>query len=122
MKQLRLAIDFDDTIVESLYPNIGELRKDAKEIINKLYEEGHYIIINTCRAEDYELMAEQFLNQHQIHFHKMNANRAQDILFFGMDCRKISADVYIDDKNLMSLISGMPPWKEIYKFINILAR
>ena len=48
-----LAIDFDGCIVEETYPEIGELRKDAKKIINQLVQDGHYIIIWTCRTGEY---------------------------------------------------------------------
>lgn len=113
MKRLTLAIDFDNTIVEEEYPNIGPLRKDAKKYINKLYAEGHYIIINTCRAGQEELEAGHHLYQKGIHFHAINQNQPGRILRFHGDCRKISADFYIDDKN----IGGLPEWKEIYELI-----
>jgi len=113
MKIKTLSIDFDDTIVENAYPNIGLLRKDAKKIVNKLYSEGYYIIINTCRAGKYELQAELFLFQQGINFHRINENSPASRLFFDPDCRKISADFYIDDKN----INGLPSWEEIYDIV-----
>lgn len=111
--KLTLAIDFDATIVVEEYPNIGPLLPQAKKYINKLYEQGYYIIINTCRANDQELEAEDFLYKEGIHFHKLNENQPGRILQYGTDCRKISADLYIDDKNLGTL----PNWKTIYKLI-----
>jgi len=117
MNKLTLAIDFDDTIVENAYPNIGMLRKDAKKIVNKLYKDGHYIIINTCRAGVYETQAELFLVQQGINFHRINSNSPRSRLYFNPDCRKISADIYIDDKN----ISGLPSWEKIYQIVTLKA-
>ena len=44
-----IAVDFDGTIVEDKYPKIGKLRGNAIEVLKKLQEEGHYIILWTCR-------------------------------------------------------------------------
>ena len=59
-----LAIDFDDTIVDSNYPTIVRLREGAKEYINKLYNEGYYIIIWTCRSGAHKQVAELYLLNH----------------------------------------------------------
>ena len=108
-----LAIDFDDTIVKEEYPKIGPLRIGAKKYINKLFDDGHYIIIWTCRSDDAELEAEIFLLENKIRFHKVNAHNPVNIHRYGNDTRKISAHLYIDDKN----ISGLPTWEEIYNIV-----
>ena len=48
-----LAIDFDGTIVENKFPEIGRLKKDAKWVINKLKEAGCKIVIWTSRDGKY---------------------------------------------------------------------
>ena len=113
MKRLTIAIDFDDTIVENSYPNVGDLREGAKKYINKLYADGHYIIINTCRAGIYEYQAEYFLYLHGVNIHAINRNSPRSRMYFDPDCRKISADVYIDDKN----VGGLPSWEDIYDMV-----
>lgn len=40
-----IAIDFDGTIHDGVWPAIGEPMPGAKEAINNLRAEGHYIII-----------------------------------------------------------------------------
>lgn len=45
------AIDFDGTIVEHKYPEIGALKPSAKQVINELYGKGHYIIIWRSRND-----------------------------------------------------------------------
>ena len=110
-KQIILAIDFDGTIVELDYPNIGKLRKNAVKYINKLYNENYLIIINSCRANKEEKEMKTFLKKNNIKFHFINENDPLRIEYFGTDTRKISANVYIDDKNLGKLLS----WRKIYK-------
>jgi hypothetical protein len=117
MKRLNLAIDFDGTIVEIDYPRIGELIEDAKYYINKLYEDGHVIIINSCRAGKEEEDMRKFLILNGIKFHYLNENTKALIMEYGKDCRKMSADIYIDDKQLTPL----PAWDMIYSIVNAVA-
>lgn len=110
----RLSIDFDKTLVYSDYPEILGLKPNALSVLNKLYNEEYRIIINTCRAGVQQVNAEYFLLSNRIPYHKINENLDEDIEFYGMDCRKISADIYIDDKQL----GGIPDdWNEIYDLI-----
>lgn len=109
-----IVIDFDNTIVEERFPNIGELKEGAKAVINSLYFAGHEIVINTCRAGEYEGDAVNFLKLKDIHFHYINCNLPRLVTHFGQDCRKISGDIYIDDKNL----GGLPgTWLEMLPMI-----
>jgi hydroxymethylpyrimidine pyrophosphatase-like HAD family hydrolase len=111
--KLVLAIDFDGTIATLSFPEVGGLRKDAAVIIRRLYSDGHYIIINTCRSGRYQGMAEDFLKENSIPYHFVNCNLPELIVEYDSDCRKISADWYIDDKG----IGGLPSWEEIYDII-----
>jgi hypothetical protein len=112
-KKLVLAIDFDGTIASLSYPEVGDLIPGAGIMIRKLHSEGHYIVINTCRTDEYQEIARQFLDKHLIPYHKINENIQELIDLYDMDSRKISADVYIDDKCLFDL----PDWNEIYSII-----
>jgi len=111
--KLVIAIDFDGTIATLSFPEVGTLRENADEVIRKLYDEGHKIIINTCRSGIHEGSAQLFLEKHKIPYHYINSNLPELILVYGQDCRKISADVYIDDKCL----TGLPSWNEIYDIL-----
>lgn len=108
-----IAIDFDGTICEVSYPKVGDERVGAKEYINKLYEEGYGIVINTCRSQRAAVLAMDFLDKRSIKYHYFNTNFPHLIELYGNDCRKISADVYIDDKCLFEI----PTWEEKYKII-----
>lgn len=108
-----IAVDFDGTICEASYPEVGEERKDAVYYINKLYNEGYGIIINTCRSLRAATLAMDFLEKKGCNYHYFNCNFPHLIELYGGDCRKISADVYIDDKCLYEI----PSWEEKYKII-----
>ena len=120
MKQFILAVDFDNTIVDTdesvlRQPAIKGLRKDAKEILQKLHDDGHYIIINTCRNGGNLQKAIDYLNENGVVYDIVNANHPDNVKKFKRDNRKIFADFYIDDKN----IGGIPEWEDIYHIIKV---
>lgn len=92
------AIDFDGTIVEDKYPEIGKLRPEAEKFIRELKEKGHTFILYTCRHDRELWDAWYFLVHHGLCPHYVNSNVPELIAKYG-DCRKIYADVYIDDHN-----------------------
>ena len=108
-----IAIDFDGTIVADQYPEIGQLKPNAKEVISKLKQEGHYIIIWTCRTSHRMHQVHDFLLEQQIPFDRINKSNPDNVAKYGLDTRKVYADVYIDDKS----ITELPEWDEIYILI-----
>jgi hypothetical protein len=46
-----IQLDFDGTVVEFDYPKIGLLNEGSIEVINKLRNAGHEIVLNTYRAD-----------------------------------------------------------------------
>lgn len=105
-----ISIDYDDTIVYADYPNIGTIKPHAREVINNLYNEGHFIIIWTCRSGEHEAAATQYLIEMGVKFHHINENHPENIVQYDSDSRKIFADIYIDDKQL----GGLPEsWIDI---------
>lgn len=99
MKQLTIAVDVDGTVLSDRYPSIGILRNHAKKFINKWYAQGHKIIINTCRSGEAGAIIKQLLIDNGIKFHYFNEHDPKDVEIYDVESRKISADVYIDDKN-----------------------
>lgn len=95
-----IAVDFDGTIVENAYPEIGEPMKGAREALQYFREEGHTIIINSCRAGIYADNMRKWLKSRMFHFDFINENDPKRTAQYGGDTRKISADIYIDDKNV----------------------
>lgn len=109
-----IAIDFDGTIVEDNYPEIGKLKQNADLIIQELKKDGHFIIIWTCRANKSLQEAVDFLRKNQIPFDSVNSHEPQNILSYGVGAVKVYADVYIDNNQ----VGGLPRWDDIYHFIH----
>lgn len=68
-------IDIDGTITEDV-PNEEPERMatcrpfpDAKETLDKWYEEGHIITFFTSRTEEHRQVTEQWLNEHGFRYH-----------------------------------------------------
>ena len=113
---MKIAVDFDGTITKSPeYPGCGEIADDCVEVIKWLYSEGHQLILNTCRAREPLNEALLFLDEHGILgcFYKINENCPREIEAYNGDCRKISADLYLDDKN----INGFPGWEYVKVYV-----
>lgn len=108
-----LAIDFDLTICKSDYPQLGVERDDASFYMKKLYDEGYGIIINTCREGRSLVAAMDWLDEHNIKYDYINCNFPFLLEKYNADCRKISADLYIDDKCL----TGLPEWSDVYQIV-----
>ena len=109
-----IAIDFDGTIAKENYPSIGFPRKGVANALYQLRLKGHIVIINTCRVGKYVDDAKDFMLEHRIPYDYFNENDPRIIELYGNDSRKISADLYIDDKNLVKL----PSWKKKLKLID----
>ena len=108
-----LAIDFDLTICISDYPKLGTERPGAGAVIRQFVKDGYGVVINTCRSGVDLGNAINWLHQNNIPYHFVNSNFPHLISEYGSDTRKISADVYIDDKCL----TGLPKWWKIDKII-----
>lgn len=107
-----IAIDFDGTIVEHRYPDIGRQRPFAFEALKALQAKGHRLILWTHRSGEYLEQAVEYCHKHGLEFYAVNRNYPEE-KWDVLDSRKILADLYIDDRNL----GGLPSWTEIYQMI-----
>ena len=112
-----IAVDFDGTLHDAEYPNIGEPVKDAVEVMRRIHDDGHTIIIWSCRAGRYYDDMVEWLDGIGIPFDYINEHDRTVLNTYGVDTRKVYADVYIDDHN----IGGIPSWKSIYRKIQELS-
>lgn len=99
--KLLFAVDFDGTLCENAYPNVGEPKLDVINKIKELQSQGHQFVLWTCRENCELIPVLEFLKKMGLHFEWINSNPKYRIeQFDGRDCRKIGADYYIDDKAL----------------------
>lgn len=105
-----LAIDFDGTIVESKYPDIGKPMLFAFETLKKLQERGFILILWTYRRGKHLDEAVEFCRKHGIEFYAVNKNYPEEV-FDAEVSRKLNADIFIDDRN----VGGFLGWGEIYR-------
>lgn len=112
---MKIAVDFDGTIVEHKYPEIGKEKPFAIQCLRQLQQEGNLIILWTSREGDLLDKAIAFCHERGLDFYAVNCNQPEDALF-KRATSKVIADVYIDDHNL----GGIPDWDTIYKMIGTL--
>jgi len=102
-----IAIDFDGTIVTDAFPEIGKPVWQAFEALHAFKEEGHQLILWTCRTDlperAYLTEAVEFCRERGIEFDAVNDNLPGAPFIDKGNCRKVYADYYIDDKSLLPL-------------------
>lgn len=113
-KSLTLAVDFDGTIVENRFPEIGKPILFAFESLKKLQEEGHRLILWTYRHGEKLDEAIEFCEKNGLKFYAVNKSYPEEE-FDNTISRKILADIFIDDRNL----GGMKGWGEIFQSLSI---
>ena len=111
--EIKIAVDFDGTIVEHEYPEIGKEKLFAFRTLKQLEKMGARLILWTFRTGKELDEAVEFCRNNGIEFYAVNKNYPEEI-FDDTVSRKINADIYIDDKN----IGGFPGWSEVWQILN----
>ena len=99
-RSLIFAIDFDNTIALTDYPKILGPNKKVVDFMFRVKKNGHKIIIWTCRKDIHLKEAAEWLRENNIPFDSVNESMSSSIEKWGWS-RKVGADYYIDDKNLL---------------------
>lgn len=92
------AVDFDGTLCEARYPEIGEPIREVIDYCKQRREDGDKLVLWTCRTGEYLAAAVAWCREQGIEFDSINENLQERIDEYGDDCRKVSADYYIDDR------------------------
>lgn len=92
------AVDFDGTLCEEAFPDIGKPNVKLINHLIKRQKEGNKLILWTCRIGDRLEEAISWCKQYNLEFDAVNANLPEIVEQWGGESRKIFADVYIDDK------------------------
>ena len=106
-----ISIDFDGTLVNHVYPEIGDWKNHAERVVKRLLDVGHRLILNTCREDTkerkYLTEAVDHCERHGITFVSVNENAPEDDFREGGG-RKVYAHANIDDRNLPYAVLGAP--------------
>lgn len=95
-----IAVDFDGTLCDNEWPAIGEPHEEVIEWVKEQKYYGWKIILWTNRSGKDLDDAVDWCKERGIIFDAINSNLPEVIMSFGgRDSRKITADIYLDDKS-----------------------
>lgn len=94
-----MAVDFDGTLVDDAYPEIGVERISTCNFVRSLQKLGIKSILWTSRTGQDLEDAINWCTEHNLHFDTVNENIPEVKALTGQDTRKVYADVYLDDRN-----------------------
>lgn len=110
-----MAVDFDGTIVEHCYPQIGKEIPFAIATLKQLQAERHLLILWSVREGKLLDEAVAFCRSRGLEFYAVNGNLPEEEQeSVSMRSRKVNADLYIDDRN----VGGLPDWGVIYELVH----
>mgnify|MGYP000293754372 CR=1 FL=1 len=84
-----IAVDFDGTIVEHKYPEIGRELPFAIETLKKLQQERHRLILWSVREGKLLQEAVDFCRERGLEFYAVNSNYAEETLESIINSRKL---------------------------------
>lgn len=111
-----IAVDFDGTIVEHKYPQIGKEIPFAIATLKQLQNERHLLILWSVREGELLEEAVEYCRTRGVEFYAVNSNYPEEPAAqnSACSCRKLKADLFIDDRS----VGGLPDWGVIYEMIH----
>ena len=110
-----IAVDFDGTIVEHRYPEIGKEIPFAIDTLKMLIKDHHRVILWSVREGKLLEDAVNWCKERGGEFYAVNRDYPEESTENNQHfSRKLKADVWIDDRNL----GGLPDWGTIYRMIS----
>ncbi|MFP4556119.1 MAG: BT0820 family HAD-type phosphatase [Bacteroidales bacterium] len=109
---MKVAVDFDGTIVENKFPSIGKPMLFAFETLKAMQQSGMLLILWTVRKGKELDEAVEFCRSKGLVFYAINANYPEEEYDANIS-RKIEADIFIDDRN----IGGFFGWSEVWQML-----
>lgn len=109
-----IAVDFDGTIVEHRYPEIGKERPFAVETLKRLINDRHRLILWSVREGKLLDDAVEWCRARGLEFYAVNKDFPEETTKHPQYSRKLKADLFIDDRN----VGGIADWGVIYRMIS----
>lgn len=91
------AVDFDGTLCESKWPEIGAPNKKLIQHLIQCQAKGAKLILWTCRIDDKLQEAVEWCKKFGLEFDAINDNLPENVDIYGNNARKVWATCYIDD-------------------------
>lgn len=107
---MTIAVDFDGTLCKECYPEIGEPNVKLINMLKKRQLMGDKLILWTCRGGEPLIQAIAWCMSQGLVFDAINDNLPENIKQWGDNSRKVSADIYIDDRSQL-------PWNVIIEAV-----
>lgn len=93
-----IAVDFDGTLCVSQWPEIGEANGGLIEWLKDCRRNGDKLILFTCREGKLLENALKWCEVRGLEFDAVNNNLPETVNRYGDNPRKVSADIYLDDR------------------------
>ena len=93
-----IAVDFDGTLCENKWPEIGAPKWNTIATLIAAQAAGARLILWTNRVGARLAEAVEWCRNRELEFDAVNENLPEIKAAFTTDCRKVYADIYLDDK------------------------
>ena len=93
-----IAVDFDGTLVEDKFPEIGAVNEEVLNYCKEEQKAGARIILWTSRTKKRLEDAVAWCKDHDFNPDTVNENIPEVVELYGGDCRKVFASEFIDDR------------------------
>lgn len=112
---MTIAVDFDGTIVEHRYPEIGQEIPFAIETLKMLIKDHHRLILWSVREGRLLDEAVNWCRERGVEFYAVNRDYPEETIEGNQHfSRKLKVDLWIDDRN----VGGLPDWGTIYRMVS----
>lgn len=99
-----VAVDFDGILCRDAFPEIGDPNYEVISFVRELIDDGHEVVLWTCRVDQRLVEAVEWCHDRGLHFCAVNdnapSNKAKYEKEYPNGTRKVYADVYLDDKSV----------------------
>ena len=93
-----IAVDFDGTLCENAYPDIGWPKHEVMDKLKFLQKQGYKLILWTCRTEEQLQEAINWCADHKLFFDAVNENLPEvNAAWDKAPGPKVFANIYLDD-------------------------
>jgi hypothetical protein len=110
---MKIAVDFDGTIVENNYPKVGREMMFAFATMKELQKRGHLLILWTFRTGRLLDEAVKYCRANGVEFYAVNESYPGETTLDQYP-RKLNVDLFVDDRN----VGGFIGWSRVWQLLS----